>query len=73
MKGKFSSRRDAVNEAKSNLFADWFTLIGYADGSWDYVQPGRNVHAVDERRDSEYGYLRSRKTDRWYISWRARA
>lgn len=63
--GTFTARRVAVTEAKASLFSDWFVLIRFTDGTWDYSQPGRPKPESD--RNEEIMYFRSRATGNWYI------
>jgi len=63
--GTFSTRRAAVAAAKANLFSDWFLLICFTDGTWDYTQPGRPITTGE--RAEQYMYQRSRLSGNWYI------
>jgi hypothetical protein len=63
--GTFKERSEAVAAAKSNLFSEWFVLIQWSDGTWDYAQPGRPMPASD--RAEQFMYQRSRSSGNWYI------
>lgn len=62
--GTFTRRRAVIAEAKANPFSDWFVLIQFTDGTWDYAQPCRPMPLQD--RAEQIMYLRSRVTGNWY-------
>lgn len=62
--GRFATRKEAMADAKSNLFRDWFVLVEFDDGSFDYAAPDN--HLTLQHRAKQDMYNMSRASGRWY-------
>ena len=58
MKGTFTTRGACVRWASVTSSINWFVVIGYADGSFDWSQPGKAA-PMPCMADNEFTYRRA--------------